>query len=37
MRGTSAYEQKALTLGFRCVVNIPTDPAAARAAMAGGL
>lgn len=37
MRGTSAYEQKALTLGFRCVVNLPTDPAAARAAMAGGL
>lgn len=37
MRGTSAYEQKALPLGFRCVVNIPQDPASARAAMAGGL
>lgn len=33
-RGTRAYEQKDLTLGFRCVVNIPSDPAAARAALA---
>lgn len=36
-RGTFAYEQKALTLGFRCVINIPTEPAQARAIMAGGI
>ena len=33
-RGTTVYEQKSLTLGFRTVVNIPSDPAGARAAMA---
>lgn len=27
------YEQKALWLGFRCVLNVPSDPAAARAIM----
>lgn len=34
MRGTSLYEQKSLTLGFRCVVNLPTDPALVRAVLA---
>jgi tRNA A-37 threonylcarbamoyl transferase component Bud32 len=35
-RSTSVYEQKFLTLGFRTVVNIPSDPAGARSVMAGG-
>ena len=36
-RSTRVYEEMSLTLGFRTVVNIPSDPAGARAVMASGI